>query len=730
LDLRSDELRKGGVRLKVPDQSIRVLKALLEQPGEVVTREQLCERLWPPDTCVDVEHGINAAVRRLRAALRDDADRPRYIETVPRRGYRFVGSVAPARQPTPDGSPEPAPEPAPAPAVAPGPAPPAGAPPQIDAPAGDTARRRWAIVVGAVTLLAALLLVIASRTRRVADTLEERPLTTFDGHESAGRFSPDGHHVVFAWARRGERADLYIKRLGSDAVHPMVVTPDADEAGPVFSPDGRLIAFVRVAPDVSTLVVKPREGGAERRVADVTTPHPAFLASPGPHLAWTPDGSGLVYSYQRALWLHRLDGSSAVQLTSPPSTAARGDADPALSPDGRTLAFARVGSTGASDIYLLRLDARSEPTGPAVLRHADGRWNRSPAWHPDGERLVFVSGHWGRYRLQWLTRAGTDGPQPVAGISADAHQPAVSPTTGEVLYTRWQLSRDLFALPLAGPGRASGPPQPLVPSSRASNMARLSRDGTQIVFQSDRTGSFEVWIAGTDGRGLRRVTSFDGPPAGCPDLSPDGTRIAFDHLHEGQRDVFVSDTFGAGLQRLTDHPADDLCPRWSADGSALHFASLRDGTRQVWTLHLDTGVVVRTTSEGGMTADPSPDGAALYVTQHDGVSPPVFALPKVGGPPLLVVDAIRGQQMAASGEGLYYVPPDAAHDIWFHDTRTGTRRRVATIPGGVSGPLAVDPNHRLLVSDTPGTAGGDLILASAARPQPRARVAPATGHGR
>ena len=90
LDGRSGELRNGPTRLKVPDQSIAVLQALLERPGELVTREDLRDRLWGPDTFVDFEAGLNAAVRRLREALNDSADVPRYVETLPRRGYRFI----------------------------------------------------------------------------------------------------------------------------------------------------------------------------------------------------------------------------------------------------------------------------------------------------------------------------------------------------------------------------------------------------------------------------------------------------------------------------------------------------------------------------------------------------------------------------------------------------------------------------------------------------------------
>jgi DNA-binding winged helix-turn-helix (wHTH) protein len=92
LDLGSSELRKHDHRLPLPDQAIRIL-AMLERPGEVVTREQIIARLWPSGTVVEFDHGINSSIRRLRAALNDSAERSRYIETLPKRGYRFIFPV-------------------------------------------------------------------------------------------------------------------------------------------------------------------------------------------------------------------------------------------------------------------------------------------------------------------------------------------------------------------------------------------------------------------------------------------------------------------------------------------------------------------------------------------------------------------------------------------------------------------------------------------------------------
>src|SRR5450432_2731282 len=93
LDLRARELRRNGVKIRVPDQSIQVLAMLLEHPGEVVTREEVHQRLWPNGTIVEFDHSINAAIKRLRQALEDSAEEPKFIETLPRLGYRFTGAV-------------------------------------------------------------------------------------------------------------------------------------------------------------------------------------------------------------------------------------------------------------------------------------------------------------------------------------------------------------------------------------------------------------------------------------------------------------------------------------------------------------------------------------------------------------------------------------------------------------------------------------------------------------
>src|SRR5277367_2582876 len=98
VDLRSGELRKAGVKLKFGGQPFQVLIVLMEHPGEVVTRDELQKRLWP-DTFVDVDHNLNTAINKIREVLGDSAESPRFVETLPRRGYRFIGELESAIQP-------------------------------------------------------------------------------------------------------------------------------------------------------------------------------------------------------------------------------------------------------------------------------------------------------------------------------------------------------------------------------------------------------------------------------------------------------------------------------------------------------------------------------------------------------------------------------------------------------------------------------------------------------
>ena len=333
LDLHAAELRKAGARLNLPTQSFQVLALLLERPGDLVTREELRQRLWPDGTFVDFEHGLNAIVNRLRETLGDSADRPRFIETVPRRGYRFIAPVdnAPRHE--------------------------LAAHPRLSGWRAGTLM--WPAVVIALAIGAAVSLYVFRLRPFSRPPMRTTPLTSLPGQERYPSFSPDGSQVAFAWdGGNGDNQDIYIKVVGAGVPLRLTTHPAADQK-PVWSSDGRHIAFVRLAEEGGGLFMIPALGGPERKIGSMIPEH-EWAAGP----SWSPDGKLLAFSEKHepqaplSIFLASIEGLEKRKLTSPPVGSA-GDCAPAISPDGRTVAFNRVSAAGG--IFLVPV-AGGEPT--------------------------------------------------------------------------------------------------------------------------------------------------------------------------------------------------------------------------------------------------------------------------------------------------------------------------------------------------------------------------------
>ena len=234
LALDTGELRKAGMRIALQEHSRRVLLRLLERPGALVSREELRTSLWPSDTFVDFEHGLNTAIKRLRDALGDSADTPRFIETLPRRGYRFIGAVESDPQ---EGS--------------------AGEQQQTS----RTSRIRWmpiglgtALLVSTVVMILTVVrppassdtamthlnvLVTPAEQLLTADALE-LPISYGRPTRTAIALSPDGRLLVFS-GRRGDQLHLYLRPFDKgDAIE---VKGTEGAGSPFFSPDGAWIGF-------------------------------------------------------------------------------------------------------------------------------------------------------------------------------------------------------------------------------------------------------------------------------------------------------------------------------------------------------------------------------------------------------------------------------------------------------------------------------------------------------
>src|ERR1039457_465609 len=255
LDARNGELRKHGIKIRLQDQPCLILCLLLEHAGEVVTREQIQKHLWPATTFVDFDNAINSAVRKLRDALGDTAENPRFVETLARRGYRFVAPVSTNV------------------AMMPGPA-------MLSSPPVGR-RLRWPVVAAAAVLAGsgavATWLVRRSITTEIGN-IRVTPLTANPGFEGYPSFLPDNTRVAYVWTRPDARNfGIYVKLIG--AGDPVRVTKDlARDFSPAWSPDGRWIAALRDLGRESAVLLIPASGGQHRELARVTKAPPTSEA--------------------------------------------------------------------------------------------------------------------------------------------------------------------------------------------------------------------------------------------------------------------------------------------------------------------------------------------------------------------------------------------------------------------------------------------------------------------
>ena len=344
--VRAGELRRNGEVLRLQYQPLRVLVVLLEYSGEVVTREEIRERAWSNDSVQDFDNSLRVAVAKLRQAFGDDPDEPRYIETLPRRGYRWLYPVT-VHETQPNVIEDESNGAGLSIDVA---SPLEVAPPSQIASVSLKPSRRTVLLRQAVVSLALCVILLATIKflRPQPENAEPKvlPLTTYPGLEYMPSLSPDGRRVAFAWTgpNPNNPYSVYVRPIGDDRAHRLVETPpDAADGDPVWSPDGKSIYFFRRGSGSSGIYVASVEGGPARQLIATSLAgrrlrRARFDVSPTEHTLVYPDA--IPGQETAALFLLDLATLKSRQITTPPSNS-EGDGDPAFSHDGKTLAFQR-----------------------------------------------------------------------------------------------------------------------------------------------------------------------------------------------------------------------------------------------------------------------------------------------------------------------------------------------------------------------------------------------------
>lgn len=673
----AEELLRSGVRVRLSGQPFQILMMLLARPGEVVTREALREQIWSEGTFVDFEHGLNAAMNKLRRALGDAAENPRYIETIPGRGYRFVGSVA-AAPATTNGE-----------------------------RAGRIAHRSgW--TAGGVVLMCVLAAWWEMRVRRGDETNTQRVVAYTIAPQQGSVFappisrqsfaiSPDGTKLAFTVAD-GAGTKVWVRELGALQPRPVSGT---DGAWSVFwSPDSRSIFFsvkrvlrqanleTGTTRDVATLPWMPsggtwRERDGEQMLYVWSGPTDTYEVSPktgGAHalkvsgFRWAeflPDGEHYLHvdfdssiERYRAVVTEFATGKSATLL----ETDSRVEyAPPRREGETGYLLFVRGGSllAQAFDPKLLRVSGEPVQLAQNIVYF---RPSASACFSVSANGvLVYQTGFPGS-EMRWYDRTGdVVSRTKVAPFSGTVRMSPNGRHAAADVWTPESGARDIWLYDENGESHRLTYPNP--PATHVRPV--WSPDGSRIVSGVSHTSSPQLMAVSMDGsakeqmliggdRGLQRGGEFQIPT----DWSRDGRYIAYDNsLGEEEREVWLMDVQAGKLIPLLKNGSSQWGAAFSPDGREVAFISDESGRPEVYEQGFQAEPAPRMVGErkqiskaGGWLVRWRPDGHELF---YVGTDAKLYAVNAEHG----VVSGEPKPLFAVPGAPQYGTPTDVQFDV-------------------------------------------------------------------
>jgi len=414
-----------------------------------------------------------------------------------------------------------------------------------------------------------------------------------------------------------------------------------------------------------------------------------------------------------ALYLLSAETGEKRRLTTPLAGSLQGDGYPALSPDGRTVAFVRYDRVTRGDIYALPLSKELAPQGAPRRLASGGGILHGSAWTADGREILFVRVDYAT-RLWKVPASGTGAPESLAGSAFGTI--AISGKGDRLALVRVVEDSNIWRLGLPPPARGAQveaiPGDRFLRSTQAEINPQYSPDGKQIAFNSDRSGRPSVWVSDADGDHPFELVSV-GRYAGTPRWAPDSQTLAFDAEVGGQWDVYTASVKDGRPVQLTNDTRDDVCPSWSRDGRWVYFASRRSGKYQVWKIRAEGGEPVQVTRSGGHVAFESADGKLLYYTKEEMDETSLWKAPADGGPEVEVLPSVWARNFFVVARGIYFITPptpDRRYFLRFLDLASGKVKTIAPAQPEPYIGLTVSPDERTLLYTVSEMASSDLVL--------------------
>jgi DNA-binding winged helix-turn-helix (wHTH) protein/Tol biopolymer transport system component len=662
LDLRTRELHNNGRKLTLQEQPFQILAALLERPGQLVTREELTGRLWPSDTFVDFEHSLNKAVNRLREALEDSAEHPQLIETLPRRGYRLIAPQEAAESWKLESRGDSA----------------ALDQPEVKPPGSRRAWSSLGIILGLACLLAAWLW-IGRRDAKPPEPNFQR-LSFGQGMIRSARFAPDGQSVIYGAAWDGKPFQLFWTNAGSFESRPLGVEADIL----AISPSGEMAVLLNQRfGDIAsqgTLALMSLTGSAPRKLLDDVQ-----------DADWSPDGSKLVVTHY--VGMGRCDLEFPLGKVLYETTGGAWLSHPRVSARGDRIAFLGHPLGGNNGGFLEIVDL----AGKRKILSREFESLEGLAWDPTGDAIWFSGRETGSSGPRALFKVTTAGEQHlVRRESGNVTLHDVS-QGGHLALTRDTLRGEVFGrIDSENKEREFG----WLDNSLATD---LSHDGSTIVLsvQGEASGTgYAVYIRKTDGSPAVRLG--DGLPK---QFSPDGKWVLTTSLPSTPTPQLFLLPTGAGQPVTLTH--DSISHYFAAllpDGKRFLFEGNEPGrARRNWVQGVAGGKPLPITPEGTIGHRVSPDGKLLVAADSERR---FWLYPMDGGQPRALLGIESGEdaiRWSGDGKHLFVVSDEIPTRVYRVEVITGRRQLINTLaPSDAAGlwniwPVLLTPDGKSYV---------------------------------
>lgn len=673
LDSTSKVLLRDGQPVRLARKAVETLLALVENAGQVLTKEELLATVWPDRVVDEANLAQNVAV--IRKALGVERGAAGYIETFPGRGYRILGPISMSEEPghTPPGE-------------------------DLPRPAGT---RRWRLAA-LISLAAAAALGGLWLWRRAGEpNRQEVPHRVAIARQSGKEYQPaisaDGSRVAFVWeADEAGKTGLWVREDIERPPRRLVGGQDSC-ISPVWSPDASRLAFLRFRGASGAIVVVPAAGGPEQVLGSV---FPSRYGLANRHLDWSPDGQWLAVDDTESpheafgIFLISVATGERRRLTQPENIII-GDVAPRFAPDGRTVSFIRAFHRAHQEIFAVSIQG-----GVPRQLTSDGKQISDQDWMPDGKTLVFSSDRSGEFRLWRLTYAGDSlrAAEPT-GIYGDFPiQFSLARKAPVLVYSTLQHDLNIWRLDLGAPGPKRW--TRVIASSGQDASPQYSPDGRRICFRSDRSGEEQLWVADPEGANAVQVTRGTLHPS-VGRWSPDGRTIVFNNARTGEIYLAVED--GAGQWRLQPTGATGYHPVFSPDGAWIYAGTMSAIVR----FPTQGGAAVQVASTKGISLGISPDGAYLYFVR-EATDSVLWRVHIHSGKLEKVLDGLLpycSSCWALAGQGIYYLGARAGwtdrQTLYFHHLAGGYDTPVLDYPEPLSpigsGPFSLSPDGRRLL---------------------------------